>query len=266
MASPSHELCPQTFRHLWTTEGMSLWTLFPKQRCTMAGKVGVLSVNLSPGACSQRRENPPLYFARTRSANTSSPGQSQFLTTPALAKPLNFGNLSLNEDDDDDNDVTKAPKDSDTRLMEMLQAQAAANQAGHGLEDEQTIVNDTKLTEAEKKDLLQKAVTMAASNGDVAKVQRLLDGNAKSFVNVNAADEDGTPPLIYASCFVSRGLAPSLPVPTSLMRLSPAGTRKCCKGPHRCWRRRQQTRPEPMERPHVGHDESTQRHRKASLG
>lgn len=119
-----------------------------------------------------------------------------------MAKPLNFGNLSLN-DDDYDKDASQAPKDSDTRLMEMLQAQAAANQAGHGLEDEQTIINDEKLSDSEKKDMLQKAVIMAASNGDVAKVKRLLDGNVKSFVDVNAVDEDGTPPLIYASCFVS---------------------------------------------------------------
>lgn len=124
-----------------------------------------------------------------------------------MAKPLNFGNLSLN-DDDYGHDLSKAPKDSDTRLMEMLQAQAAAHQAGHGLEDEQTIVNDDKLSDSEKKDMLQKAMTMAASNGDVGKVKRLLDGTVKSFLDVNAADEDGTPPLIYASCFVSRAASP----------------------------------------------------------
>lgn len=143
-------------------------------------------------------------------------GQSQFLTTPAPAKPLNFGNLSLNDHEYDaaaaaaaaattattmTTITTAGPKDSDTRLMEMLQAQAAAQQAGHGLEDEQAIVNSQKLTDAEKKDRLQKAMTMAASNGDAARVRRLLDEPAKPFVNVNAADEDGTPPLIYASCF-----------------------------------------------------------------
>lgn len=134
---------------------------------------------------------------------TQPPGQSQFLTTPALAKPLNFGNLSLN-DADYEQDVTKGPKDSDARLMEMLQAQAAAHQAGQGLEDEQAVANDDKLTDSEKKDMLQRALTMAASNGDVAKVKKLLSGRAKSFADVNASDEDGTPPLIYASCFVSR--------------------------------------------------------------
>lgn len=94
--------------------------------------------------------------------------------------------------------------------MEMLQAQAAAHQAGHGLEDEQTILNDNKLSESEKKDMLQKAMTMAASNGDVSKVKRLLGGNGQPLIDVNAADEDGTPPLIYASCFVSRVFFPGV--------------------------------------------------------
>ncbi|KAL2213803.1 DIL and ankyrin domain-containing protein [Sarocladium strictum] len=125
-------------------------------------------------------------------------GESQFLTSPALAKPLNFGNLSLNDADYDD--VTKAPMDSDARLMEMLQAQAA-NLSASDVEDEQAILKDEKLSEDEKKATLQKALNMAASNGDVEKVKRLLDGEVKTYIDINASDEDGTPPLIYASCF-----------------------------------------------------------------
>jgi len=118
-----------------------------------------------------------------------------------LAKPLDFGSLSLNDRAYDD-DVTKAPKDSDARLMQMLAAQAAAHQAGHGVEDENAIADDEKKTDDEKRDLLQKSLHMAASNGDVAKVTSLLSGKPKTYVDVNAPDEDGTPPLIYASCFV----------------------------------------------------------------
>jgi hypothetical protein len=92
--------------------------------------------------------------------------------------------------------------DSDARLMEMLQAQAAHLSASD-VEDEQAIVDDEKLSEDEKKSALQKALNMASSNGDVDKVKRLLDGDAKAYVEVDASDEDGTPPLIYASCFVS---------------------------------------------------------------
>ena len=135
---------------------------------------------------------------------THQPGESQFLTTPALAKPLNFGNLSLN-DAEYDQDPSK-PKDSDARLMEMLAAQAN-HLSGPEVEDEQAIIKDEKLSESEKKDLLQKGLNMAASNGDVERVRKLVEGDAKEFIDLNASDEDGTPPLIYASCFVSaRGI------------------------------------------------------------
>jgi hypothetical protein len=43
---------------------------------------------------------------------------------------------------------------------------------------------------------------MAASNGDVDRVHKLVGGKAKDYVDVNMPDEEGTVPLIYASCFV----------------------------------------------------------------
>ncbi|GAB0133858.1 hypothetical protein EsDP_00002252 [Epichloe bromicola] len=153
-----------------------------------------------PTSLDDRRHAPKEDFVAETEMYDGWQGQSQFLTSPALAKPLSFGNLSLN-DDDYGQRASKGPKDGDTRLMEMLQAQAAANQAGHGLEDEQTIANDGKLSDSEKKDRLQKSMIMAASNGDAAKVTRLLGGNVKGYVDVDVADEEGTPPLIYASCF-----------------------------------------------------------------
>lgn len=118
-----------------------------------------------------------------------------------MAKPLGFSNLSLN-DNDYEGDIPKGPKDSDARLMEMLAAQAAAHQAGHGVEDDNAIADDEKMTDDEKKDALQKSLNMAASNGDDGKITKMLSGKAKEYVDVNAPDEDGTPPLIYASCFV----------------------------------------------------------------
>jgi hypothetical protein len=86
--------------------------------------------------------------------------------------------------------------------MEMLAAQAN-HLSGPDLEDEQAIIDNERLSESEKKSMLQKALNMAASNGDVERLKRLLEGNARPYVDVNSPDEDGTPPLIYASCFVS---------------------------------------------------------------
>lgn len=136
-------------------------------------------------------------------ADTQHLGQSQFLTAPALAKPLQFNNLSL-ETNNYDNDVTNQSMagDSDARLMEMLAAQAAHREIPG--EDEEAVASDEKLSDAEKKDVLQKALNMAASNGDVDRIERILGGKAKRFVDVNAPDEEGTAPLIYASCFVSQ--------------------------------------------------------------
>lgn len=86
--------------------------------------------------------------------------------------------------------------------MEMLAAQAA-HRDGSASEDEDAVASSDKLSDAEKKDILQKALNMAASNGDVERIEKILSGDAKRFVDVNAPDEEGTAPLIYASCFVS---------------------------------------------------------------
>ncbi|KAH8677467.1 DIL domain-containing protein [Xylariales sp. PMI_506] len=128
-------------------------------------------------------------------------GQSQFLTTPIVAKPLRFGELTL-DDSNYAQDASKGMADSDTRLMEMLAAQAQ-HHGDEGLvnADADAIASDEKLSEDEKKSILQKALAMAASNGDLNQVKKVLGGKARPFVDVNAPDEDGTPPLVYASCF-----------------------------------------------------------------
>jgi len=132
------------------------------------------------------------------------PGQSQFLTTPIVAKPLTFSDLTL--DDNYGEDLTKGGPDSETRLMEMLAAQAA-HAAGAAFEDEDAIAADEKRTEDEKRDILQKTFIMAASNGTVESVTKILNGKAREYVDINAPDDEGTPAIIYASCFVSRVLA-----------------------------------------------------------
>lgn len=132
-------------------------------------------------------------------------GQSQFLTTPVAAKPLTFS-LALDDHTHDLETDLRAQyerdlEDNDARLMEMLAAQAAHREVDSLGADEESIADDEKLTTAEKKDILQKSLNMAASNGDVERVRKLLSGAAKNFVDVNMKDEEGTVPLIYASCF-----------------------------------------------------------------
>ncbi|KAK3372864.1 DIL domain-containing protein [Lasiosphaeria ovina] len=127
-------------------------------------------------------------------------GQSQFLTSPMIAKPLSFSDLSLNDAKYDAADIIKGGSDSETRLMEMLAAQAA-HSAGVVFDNDDAIAADEKMTDEEKKEALQKAFIMAASNGHVDSVAKILNGKARLYVDINAPDDEGTPALIYASCF-----------------------------------------------------------------
>ncbi|EED19049.1 DIL and Ankyrin domain protein [Talaromyces stipitatus ATCC 10500] len=144
-------------------------------------------------------------------------GQSQFLTTPITAKPLSFS-LALDDHshdeehelraryaqsyyDREDDDITSRLEDSDARLLEMLAAQAAHREMDSLSTDDDDIALDDNLSEEEKKSILQKSLNMAASNGDVERVRKLVNGRAHKYVDVNKPDEEGTVPLIYASCF-----------------------------------------------------------------
>jgi hypothetical protein len=195
------------------------------------------------------------------------------------AKPLTF-NLALDDHSHDDEhniqaqygrgmiDVNKDVEntarleDSDARLMEMLAAQAAHREVDSLGADEDSIADDEKLEESEKKDILQRGLNMAASNGDVERVRKLLKGKAREFVDVNMPDEEGTVPLIYASCFVCL-LSPCVLV---ILADCVTGTPRRCFG---AFGRRRACRPagsQPVERVDVGNDEPTQDHRKDSFG
>ena len=130
-------------------------------------------------------------------------GSSQFLTGPTPAQPLGF-NLSLDDRDSENDDrIQQRLEDNDARLMEMLAAQAAHRDDRSAVEDEHSIFTDKTLSDADKKGLLQRSLHNAASNGDVDRVRRLLQPKIKNYIDINAPDEEGTAPIIYASCFVS---------------------------------------------------------------
>lgn len=129
-------------------------------------------------------------------------GSSQYLTTPTPAKPLAF-NIQPDSPSYDDDETAARIEDSDARLMEMLAAQAQHHRdnGATSAESEDAVVNDDKLAKEEKTGILQKSLIMAASNGDVDRVKRLVNGAAKEYVDVNVVDDDGTGALVYASCF-----------------------------------------------------------------
>lgn len=128
-------------------------------------------------------------------------GSSQYITAPTPARALTF-DLHLDTPAYDDEETFARIQDSDSRLMEMVAAQAHHREGGSPGQDEDAIAADDTLSAAEKKEILQKSLNMAASNGEVTRIQKLVGGKAKEFVDVNQPDEEGTVPLIYASCFV----------------------------------------------------------------
>ena len=127
-------------------------------------------------------------------------GSSQFISAPTPTRALTF-DLKLDTPAYDEAETFARIQDSDTRLMEMVAAQQRQREDGTPGGDEDAIAMDDNISDEEKRETLQKALNMAASNGDVARVRKLVGGRAKSYVDVNSPDEEGTVPLIYASCF-----------------------------------------------------------------
>jgi len=113
---------------------------------------------------------------------------------------LNF-NLALHEPDDDGAFGRDFGND-DARVTQMFAAQGRkASEADVGETEEDDILQDNQLSRDQKAQSLQDLLFMAASNGDMRRVQRLVRGRAADFVDLNAVDPEGTPPLVYASCF-----------------------------------------------------------------
>ena len=114
----------------------------------------------------------------------------------------------------------------------MLAMQAAHREDGSVIEDEEDVAVSTKYSDNEKRIILQKSLHMAASNGEVDRVRRLVNSRAREYVDINGADEEGTAPLIYASCFVRMRIRVA-----RIRRLnSNTGTPRSCFDPTRCRR------------------------------
>ncbi|CAG8564133.1 772_t:CDS:2 [Ambispora leptoticha] len=69
-----------------------------------------------------------------------------------------------------------------------------------GLEDEQAIILNKSMSEEEKKAKINSIFSSAVSNGNEERVSKMLE-NARDYIDIDAQDEDGTTPLIYAACF-----------------------------------------------------------------
>ncbi|KAF3083113.1 hypothetical protein TWF569_010924 [Orbilia oligospora] len=140
----------------------------------------------------------PQYEAQEGEMYDAWQGQSQYFTTPMPAK-LNFS-LDIDHDSDEDR-KEKERENNEKRLESMLAAQAAFHSDDSELINEDDILNSSKMSEQEKKARLQKLLNMAASNGEPERVRKILSGRARDYIDVDAVDEEGSSPLIYAACF-----------------------------------------------------------------
>jgi len=66
--------------------------------------------------------------------------------------------------------------------------------------DDPSGIMERSLPDLEKKKILARLFSRAASNGDRARLQDML-GHFRDWIDLDAQDEDGTSPLIYAACF-----------------------------------------------------------------
>ena len=86
--------------------------------------------------------------------------------------------------------------------MLVVQARRGENDSGEG--EEEDVLQDEKLSREQKTQALQDFLFMAASNGDARRVNRLVRGRGSDLVGLDGVDAEGTPPLVYASCFGHR--------------------------------------------------------------
>ncbi|KAI9225486.1 MAG: hypothetical protein DHS80DRAFT_20284 [Piptocephalis tieghemiana] len=67
-------------------------------------------------------------------------------------------------------------------------------------DDIRRILGPTKMSEQEKRNRLNGIFARVCSNGDIDQVDAILR-DCKPWIDLNAQDDDGTTPLIYATCF-----------------------------------------------------------------
>ncbi|KAI7878498.1 hypothetical protein K492DRAFT_132656 [Lichtheimia hyalospora FSU 10163] len=78
------------------------------------------------------------------------------------------------------------------------------------LEDDDTLIHRADLDDATKRRKMTKLFCRAATTGDVDKVTQWLDEPYRAYIDIDARDQDGTTPLIYAACFGKTTIAQAL--------------------------------------------------------
>ncbi|KAK4512146.1 uncharacterized protein ATC70_013389 [Mucor velutinosus] len=103
-----------------------------------------------------------------------------------------YENMSFDE-------MSQRMAESNRQISEMLSSTTSASSA-HSLDEDFEVEEEEETDQDSKK--WTTLFARAASNGDVTKVKEMLsDDSIRQHIDINARDNDGTPPLIYAACF-----------------------------------------------------------------
>lgn len=105
-----------------------------------------------------------------------------------------------------DNDNSQFPNTATTTAT----SEEDDNNNNTDLEDDDTLIHRTDLDDATKRRKMTKLFFRAATTGDVDKVTQWLEEPYRPFIDIDARDEDGTTPLIYAACFGKTTIAQAL--------------------------------------------------------
>ncbi|KAK9355208.1 hypothetical protein V1523DRAFT_376178 [Lipomyces doorenjongii] len=130
---------------------------------------------------------------------------AQIVTPAPVRADLEFplvsklgGSRGVIDDDDDDERV----RESTRRLQLMLSATPPGPSEDENQMSVDEVLHDLTTTAEEKRQTLQHLFIVAASNGDMDRIRRILEeADARGYVDVNMPDDEGTCALIYAACF-----------------------------------------------------------------
>ncbi|KAF9974427.1 hypothetical protein BGZ65_008730, partial [Modicella reniformis] len=147
---------------------------------------------------SQLHDSLGLALATSSTANTAA------RTTTALSSSLQngvgeAGTKVLARLDHEFEMLTKDQPIQITTIISSTNMPVGFDFSREQLDDPRGIVSRS-LSDKDKKIRMSKLFSRAASNGDMNRVADMLD-NFRDWIDIEAQDEDGTTPLIYAACF-----------------------------------------------------------------
>ncbi|KAF9416127.1 hypothetical protein BGZ94_010303 [Podila epigama] len=134
----------------------------------------------------------------TSNSNTSSSLNTRSILSPSVGRPSLT--LSSTEDDPLERMDREFERLTNGQPLQLTQTSPLAFDFDREQLDDPRGIVERSISDKDKRIRLSKLFSRAASNGDMNRVADMLD-NFRDWIDIEAQDEDGTTPLIYAACF-----------------------------------------------------------------